>query len=268
MTNAEYRAAEGVSKSDLDRIHISPLHYQTYKAMGSSDTPALRIGRAYHKLIGEPKTFLDEFAVAPHVDRRTKAGKEAWAEFAETVGDKAILTAEDFAQIVEMQQAFMKHDIAPQMIANGLFEQSFFWDDEDFDVRCKCRPDCITQDGYLVDFKTAASAQVDDFTAHAYKYRYHVQAWYYMRGYRIHTEQKPKGFMFIVQEKTPPYAVAVYQADASFIELGRIDASKDLRVYSECVHTGNWWSYGYNENTENYEVMALRLPRYAKGLIV
>lgn len=74
MTNAQYHAAEGVSKSDLDLVHISPAHYKARKG-NTAQTPAMLIGSALHKLVLEQESFDKEFAVLPEIDRRTKEGK-------------------------------------------------------------------------------------------------------------------------------------------------------------------------------------------------
>ena len=85
MTNKEYHAHPAISKSDLDLAHRSPMHYQYRKEHPQgSQTPALLIGSAVHKMVLESSTFDEEFAVLDDaIDRRTKAGKEAYSTFLE-----------------------------------------------------------------------------------------------------------------------------------------------------------------------------------------
>ena len=92
MTNREYHADPAISKSDLDQIHRSPMHWQYRKTHPPEQTPALLVGSAVHKMILEPSGFADEFAVAPETDRRTKAGREAYQAFQESATGKTVIT--------------------------------------------------------------------------------------------------------------------------------------------------------------------------------
>ena len=92
MTEKEYRQHDGVSRSKLWKLRESPEKAKWSWEHPEPPTPALLFGQAVHKLILEPVTFDDEFAVSPDCDRRTKAGKEAYNAFCEGLGDRAIIT--------------------------------------------------------------------------------------------------------------------------------------------------------------------------------
>ena len=81
MTETEYRNHPAVSRSELWRIRESPQKFAWYKQHPPEPTPALLFGQVFHKLVLEPNLFEQEFVVAPECDRRTKAGKMAWADF-------------------------------------------------------------------------------------------------------------------------------------------------------------------------------------------
>ena len=88
MSNKTYREHEGVSRSELNIILTkSPMHFKYSPEHQEEEVPALLEGRAAHKLILEPETFTEEFAIAPKCDRRTIEGKTRYAEF--------VLEAED-----------------------------------------------------------------------------------------------------------------------------------------------------------------------------
>ena len=75
MTNKTYREHEGVSRSELNIILTkSPLHFKYAQENHEEETIALLEGRAAHKLILEPESFTEEFAIAPKCDRRTVEG--------------------------------------------------------------------------------------------------------------------------------------------------------------------------------------------------
>lgn len=94
MTNKEYHDAEGVSKSDLDLVHKSPLHYITAKNSQKVQTEALLFGSALHKFVLENNEFSSEFTTAPLCDRRTKEGKAIYADFLEKSVGKEVITSE------------------------------------------------------------------------------------------------------------------------------------------------------------------------------
>ena len=118
MSNKEYRKAKGVSSTDLKKMARSPAHFRYWKDNGDEmDTPSLLFGRSVHKYALEKDDFFTEFAVAPNVDRRTKAGKEEFALFeAECVG-KDVITADDFEKIKEMREVLYDTPFVKQLLS-------------------------------------------------------------------------------------------------------------------------------------------------------
>lgn len=59
ITNEQYHGGPGISKSGLDLIHRSPMHYQfaTSAANDNEPTPAQALGTAFHMLLLEPELF-------------------------------------------------------------------------------------------------------------------------------------------------------------------------------------------------------------------
>ena len=98
MTEKEYNQAAGVRRSDLWRIHDSPEKFKWFLDHPEPQSPAFAFGSMVHKLLLEPETFDEEYAVAPEVDKRTKAGKEAWAAFCASAGEKAVVSIDDYGK--------------------------------------------------------------------------------------------------------------------------------------------------------------------------
>ena len=92
MTNAEYHSHPAVSKSDLDLISRSPLHFKTAKETPKVQTESMLLGSLVHKLVLEPDDFDNEYIVAPVCDRRTKQGKEIWNDFMESSAGMSVIT--------------------------------------------------------------------------------------------------------------------------------------------------------------------------------
>lgn len=254
MTNAEYHAHPAVSKSDLDLINRSPLHYYNVKQNPKEQTEAMLFGSVVHKLVLEPEMFAAEYITAPQCDRRTKEGKALWQEFADSVKNETVITEELFSEAKAIAEAVKNNLIADKLLKGGKAEQSFFWTDKDTGCECKCRPDYLRADGIVIDLKTTENASPSKFTKSAFDYRYHVQAWWYMHGLQ-QCGIDAQDFIFIAVERKSPYAVCVYAADDLMLQLGECEAVENLRTYAECEKTGIW--YGYEKEPE---IHSLSLP--------
>lgn len=257
-SNADYHNGEGVSKSDLDLIHTCPEKYRCKKDNPEEEqTPALLFGSAFHKLLLEPAEFSSEYAVAPSCDKRTKEGKALYAEFTETVGDRKEISAADYEKAQEMAKAVLSNPKAAALLTDGTTETSYYWTDNRTGTLCKCRPDKVNK-GYLIDLKTTEDASPEGFANALNRYRYHVQAAWYLRGYEAATGIKPEGFVFIAVEKNPPYSTAIYICDDVTVDIGAQEADRDLDIYASCLVSGNWYGYG----GEKSEVMTINLPQW------
>lgn len=259
MSNKEYHTAEGLSKSMMDKINKSPAHFKYSQDNPEEQTESMLLGSLLHTLILEPRLLKKEYAVLPFIDRRTTAGKVAYAEFIELNKNKTVITEEQLQMVSKWADAIKKHPKAKLLLKpkTGQNEVSIFWKDKLTGETCKARLDRIVDD-YIIDLKTAISTQPDDFARKAYELGYHRQAYWFSEAFEQEFGKKPEGFLFISVEKTPPYNVVVYAATEFFIEVGAIDSRKLLNTYHECKETNNWFGY----DGANYDVQDLNLPNY------
>ena len=116
MTEKEYRASEGISRSELWRLRESPEKFKYLQEHPEEPTPALVFGALVHKLVLEPETFEDEYAVAPDCDKRTKAGKEEWQAFVDKAGEKTVVTAADYEKAKEMADKVKKAPLVADLL--------------------------------------------------------------------------------------------------------------------------------------------------------
>ncbi len=257
LTNAEYHARPEVSKSGLDLVHRSPLHYWNRYLNPDREpeapTDAMVLGSALHTRVLEPHLFDDEYAVAPHCDRRTKEGKMIWADFEQEAAGKVLLKADDALRITAMADAVARHKAAKFLLTMpGKAEQSYFWTDVETGEECKCRPDWHSADGkIIVDVKTTEDASPGKFLrSSVLGWRYHVQAAFYMQGL-----PSAEVFLFVTVEKKAPYAVAVYSLPQKLIDRGLQEAHADLALIASCRAANHWPSY-------SEEIEELALPRW------
>ena len=248
-SNAEYHADPAISTSHLHAVAASPYHY--WKRYLDPDrrpvepTAAMRLGSLVHCAVLEPDELLQRYGVAG--DRRTKAGKEQAAAMA-AEGIEAVSEA-DMVTALLMADAVRQHPAAAALLTTGKAEQSFWWDDQQTGLRCKCRPDWMTG-SVLVDLKTTIDASPAGFARSVAAYRYHVQARHYLSG------TFAERFVFIAVEKTYPYAVGVYELDAAAMEHGETLRRRNLATIADCKAINEWPGYGT-------DIQPLSLPGWA-----
>ncbi len=244
-----YDSIPAVRRSALWEIRKSPAHYKYAVENPKEPTPALTFGIAAHKYILEPEDFWNHYAMAPQVDRRTKAGKEAWAAFQAEIDGKSAITQDVLQTIIQMDAAITSHETAAALLKTGDHEIPIEWKDPETGEPCKCRPDCMTvfngQD-YIVDYKTTTSCEDGAFERACYKYGYKLQAAMYADG-AFNSQMVPYKFAFVAQEKTPPYAVRVYFCDDGFMDEG-MEIFRDLMgIYHKCRVLDEWPGYDDTE---------------------
>lgn len=249
----DYKDIKAVNKSTLWELRKSPAHYFWAVTHETPDTPAMKFGRAIHKAILEPRSFYDEYAIVPKVDRRTKEGKEEWSRFLSENEGRELITTED-RDLIKAMYAMFKESGGCEYI-KGEHEKVVTWTDPETGVPCKGRLD-VLGDGFVADYKTASDASTRAFTREALRYGYDLQAAMYLTATGLKT------FYFLVQEKTEPYAINIIKAGDAFIERGLWIMRDLLTLYKECSETNCWPGYnGLSGETNelviaDYEVMS------------
>lgn len=254
MPPEEYHKHPAISKSGLDQFDKSPEHYRYWKDNPKEATPAMTFGTAYHMAVLEPERF-DKTYIAIDGNRNSTTVKEAIAE-AENAG-KVVLKQAELDKVLAMREALFRKETARSLLS-GTKEASFFWTDPDYGVECKARIDTFLGVDILVDLKSTESALDIDFTKSIINYNYYVQAAFYCDGYEAVTGRKAKGFVFIPQEKNPPYSCAFYNLIDDDVAFGRKKYKYLLRDYAECLATNEW------RGLED-KISSIWLPSYVTG---
>jgi exodeoxyribonuclease VIII len=266
MDNAAYHAHSAISKSQLDQVARSPLHYWARyldpNRVMPEPTAAMAIGSAVHTHVLELDQWDSRYVTAPDgIDRRTKAGKAEWEAFTTASTGRAVLAKADAEQVMRMGHAVFGHPAAAMLLGlPGKAETTHMWVDAATGLQCKCRPDWLTDDGRLiVDLKTTEDASARGFARSIAQWRYHVQAAWYLDGVQQATGTRPEQFLFICVEKKAPFACAVYAADAEMIAAGAQTAARDLEVLATCK-AGDVWP-GYSDQIEPISLPAWMTPK-------
>lgn len=262
LSNAEYHAdpcpAGSLSQSGAKTLlppHC-PARFQ-YQRTHPVFKATFDFGSAAHKLVLSDTDT--ELVVIDAEDWRTKAARDAQTR-ARLAGKVPILTHE-YAQVEEMAAAIRAHPIASRLLApgSGKAEQSAFWQDERTGVWRRARFDWLPHatGGRMIvpDYKTARSAHPDTFARDAAAFKYHMQADWYLSCLAALGIDADAAFVFIVQEKEPPYLVSVFELDGEALRIGRELNAEALNVYAQCSRLDVWPGY-------SKEVELLSLPGY------
>lgn len=240
-----------VSKSWLDHIHRSPAHLRAYLDGLIPSTPRQEFGSLVHAWVLEPDSIESRYLKIPKLDRRTKVGKEQYAEL-EAQAKESRLTMVDevtWQQAMTIRDAVYRHKAAAAILGKGEPEQSVLWTNPETGELCKARADWL-RENFIADVKTTADASPSEFAKSMARYRYPVQAHHYREGF-----DAPR-FVWIAVEINPPYAVAVYADNTEILKVGQEQRDGDLRLYAECKAKDEWPAYPEI-------VQDIQLPRWA-----
>ena len=246
-TDSAYRAAEGLSKSAIDRLLRCPAEY---KAGAPFDTSSLAFGRALHMAVLQPENFRQAYRAA-QFSGATKAGKAERQEAA--AAGQTVLSAGDWSKIAAMRQNIQAHPLAGRLLRAGWPEASIYWDEPDpvsgVPRQCKGRADWLADDPdtgavWLVDVKTTSGAlSAQGLARHVAEYRYHRQAAWYTRGVERNA-RRVQGFVFIFTSTQAPHLCACCKLDGDALTIGLQECMEGLRILGECERSGRWPGYG------------------------
>ena len=252
----DYHHGPGISRSGLMEFKRSPYHYW-YRYLNPDYKPetatlAQILGNALHTLILEPNEFEKRYFVMPELNKTTKEGKERWQKIQSELGNKETLSFNQYQTLQAMVESFQKHELANQFLENAEVEQSIYWTDLDTGVLCKCRPD-ILRCNLIGDLKTAQDGSPRSFQYAAFNYGYYIQAAMIQEALMEIKDVQIKDFLFLVIEKSAPFALSIYQLDEPSLAQGRHEFKQLLIRYKHCLDTNDWPAYAIQE---------ISLPRY------
>lgn len=255
-----YHAHPALSSHGLKTLLKSPQHFYSHYVLKEDreQTPAMKMGSLLHSAILEPDDFRKHFRVPPKCDKRTKEGKAVWEAFTVSLLPNQTVITEDEAKTLHgVSHAILKHPLAHKMLQGGHAERSGYTTLDDLSV--KFRADYAHDDGFIIDLKFVHDASYSEFQRTIVKYGYDVQAaWYRRMGSELWGHKEDEiAFSWIAIEKTPPFALAVYNADNAILRKGHGDYTRALEIYRRC-HKDNTWP-GYGD-----EAQLMTLPRWVR----
>lgn len=260
ISNSDYHSSAGLSRSALKVFSKSPAHYwHEYinpKYQKPEPTPAMVMGNLVHTLSLEPHLFDVEYAIAPDLNKRTKAGKAQWDEFTQLAGLRTVITQEDYAIAKEMAHSIRCNQVFNACVNDANIEHSIYFEHLETGLVMKARPD-IWDGGVVADIKTTADASANAFQRDAVSHGYFLQAAMISEAL-LSLQIELENFFFICVEKKEPYAVAVHVLDKEAVEYGRKQLAKLANEYKCCLQQDRWPSYKPN---------VLKVPAYLNEVL-
>ena len=237
-----YRAAPGVSKSDLDLFAVSPRDYTRRYELTRESTDAMELGTALHAAVLErearyyvkPETYGTEGKPWNGNAKECKAWLAAH-------NDKPVLSAAQ-ARALSSESAYVcSHPLAGSLLCDGLPEVSAFATDDATGVLIKGRIDYLkTGADYwtVVDLKRVAEAATDELQRAIQWRRYYVQAAMYRR--LLLANGAPYVRFYFIALQPSPLRCNVQELNPRAMDLGDEWIDQELAFFSQCLQANRF----------------------------
>lgn len=179
-------------------------------------------------------------------DYKTKDAR-AQRDAARAAGKLPILTV-DYERAMLMtavaQDTIRKCKDLGRMYLSGVSrsEPVVLWQDDG--AWCRAMID-RTDMGTVMDYKTCPNASPAAVARHLYSQGYHIQRAWYLRALDAIDKSGVgrRRFLFLFQEIDEPFACTVTEIDGTGAVMGERQVDQALRIWRECMATGQWPSY-------------------------
>lgn len=237
--------------------------YEELKNPKEPSNKAFSLGSALHAYIFQKEKFLQEVVIMPKkIDNfRTKEAQQLRDEAFES--GRVVILHDELETIKLYEDSFKKNRLVSSLIDfTGKVESSIFINNHPSGMIIKARPDYISKNGIIIDYKSTESAEYNDFKRSVIKYGYFQQAAWYLDICKM-ANIEASAFVIIAQEKKPPYPINVFVLSDDLIEVGRQNNKNQLEKIAFCYKNNNWPAYpenlieiGYDGLTESqkYEI--------------
>lgn len=242
---------DGISRSMLESISISPLHYKhALEAEDDIDPAAAAIGTVVHDLILKPSTAYSRTLLCPEYNAKSSTERKAHADWlaANGTGFNVVSKAQmelckTLASKASESACLTKHLAAHHPYfkdSESASEVSLVYHMEDLGFTIKGRLDFIG-DGFILDIKTTNKTPTErNFKRTIWDYGYLFQAAFYTILCRNAGLFEAPDFIFAVVEKEEPHDIVLYR-------INKLDIAEEIErvyqmfhTYSVCNRTNTW----------------------------
>lgn len=245
-----------ISRGDIVNFLRSPAHFYHNRFIKEENevTEAMKFGTAAHTLLLEPGKFRQKFAEMPDFgdfrSSKNRENRDAW--LSDQPPGAIICTKEEVDCLLGISKSLLEHKIGKEIFKDGICEAIGYYRDPVTGFKCRIKPDFVSSSlKAVVDFKTTRDARKFVFSKSIWESRYDIQLAMYAEGVKHITNWVPKERVWIVAEKTPPYAVAAYYASEQMKSFSDNDYRRGLDgIFSSLISN----QYGfYQEEAEEID---------------
>ncbi len=232
-----------ISASDIKNFMHSPRYYyfkafQEVRSKDADDGRHFSVGSALHEIILEPTLFKTNYVVTPKFDKRTKVGKEEYANFVENLGGKTLLYEEEMEMVLKMGEETLKNDTFVELIRGSVREVSCYTTDELTGLKLRLRPDSLAvTKSTITDIKTCLDSSYQKFKKDVYSYGYSITASFYT------TYLNRENYVFCAIEKEAPYQASLFVLDDEKMDYGRSQVRMGLDLIKWSMDNNYWCDY-------------------------
>lgn len=211
----------------------------------------------------EPATYTNEKGESKKWNNNATACKE-WRA---SVGNREIVSQheidralEAFKQLIDDETSFrFIQDSDKQVLVTAE------WHDEDTGlvIPVRCLIDLVPRKDSefakcLGDLKTTRTAALQPFSRDVHKFGHHLQAAFDTDIYVSATGEDRNTWCLIIQESYEPWQVGKRILSQDFMELGRAEYKRLLKLYCQCLKSGFW--PGYDDHDEAVQQWSICNP--------
>ena len=201
------------------------------------------LGHAAHKLVLGAGPDL---VVIEADNYRTKVA-QAQQDEAHEAGAVPLLEHEH-DQVQAMAKALREHDtVGPLFDPDGGWpELNLVWRDDPTGIMCRARLDLFRPGArpVIVDYKTTRAGDLDSISKFVADHGYHVQnAWYGAGVEALGLAGADTPFVFVFQEKDPPFLVTPVYLDPTALRIGAAKCRQALSIFQHCTDQGHWYAH-------------------------
>ncbi len=168
---------------------------------------------------------------------------------------------DDYHKAVAMAQKVHQHETAGPLLAKGDAEQWLLWTDEGSGQKLRMRLDWIHRDDNgrvtIVEYKTAAEAHPDTFERQAYKLGYFLAFAFAVTGVKALGLSTTPDYVFIAQEKEPPYDLTVCEPDDVALQAACQQMKQVIEIYQRCTEANVWPGYPVGRHPITFPLWAI-----------
>lgn len=230
-----------LSSTEAKRLLEAPAVYKHFKEHREAPKKAYDVGHLVHAMVlgvGLDVAVIPEDLLGKNGVASTAGAREFIAQ-ARAEGKIPVKQAELDAPMA-MAEAVLAHPTARKYFEDGRPEVSIYAETDG--VWMRGRVDQVSGDGpiTLVDLKTTSDyPTADRFARTSAKYGYALQREWYRHIWRQITGENPP-FIHVTVSTKAPHMVAVFEMDAEFELIGKLQVSSVLTTYRACMERDEW----------------------------